>query len=149
MCYCLDTSAQIKVISPHKDLKVNVLRCQVQGEYCVIDMLFENVCPSDVKAQAASDLNLNKAYDDMGNVYGTSFDNHIFLYVGDMQNNLPGFGKAFDLPSEVPVKVRAMLQNISEIATSIKRLELTVDFNYSPWNIGRQHIKISNIPISR
>lgn len=149
MCFCLAASAQVKVVSPHKNLIINVMRCEVQGEYCVVDMLFENVGPSDVKAQSGSDLNLNKGYDDMGNVYGTTYDNMIFMYVGDMQNNLPGFGEAFDLPSGIPVKVRAMLKNINEIATSIKRLDLTLYFNYSPWKLGKQRVRISNIPISR
>lgn len=148
MCFCLAASAQIKVVSPHKNLIINVMRCEVQGEYCVVDMLFENVGPSDVKAATMS-FTQHKGYDDMGNVYGTAYDNSIYLYVGDMNNYIPGYGKTFDLPSEVPVKVRVMLQNISKIATSIKRLDLIIDFDHSPWKLGRQHVKVSNIPISR
>ena len=136
--------AQVKVVVPYEDLKVQVLRCAVVDGNCVVDMLFENVGAEDLKIW--SNVGFNKAYDDAGNEYNTSYDNTIFFYVGDMKNNISGFNKELNFMSEVPVKVRAELKNISEIATAIRRLEIAF---WVVTSLDRPTVKISNIPISR
>ena len=136
--------AQVKIVTPYKDLKVKVLRCAVIEGNCVVDMLFENVGAQDLKIWSSVDF--NKAYDDAGNEYNTNYENRIYFYVGDMKNNIPGFNKEINFMSEVPVKVRAELSNISEIATAVSRLEIAF---WVVTSLERPTVKISNIPISR
>lgn len=144
MCLSANALAQIKVSTPFKNLTVKVLRCMVQGEYCVVDMLFENTGADDIKI--STNVDFNRAYDDMGNEYNTSYDNTIFFYVGDMKNHIPGFNKDLTFIEGVPVKVRAELKNISKIANEIKRLDLAF---WSVKTLDRPTVKISNIPIQR
>ena len=136
--------AQVKIVTPYKDLKVKVLRCAVIEGNCVVDMLFENVGAQDLKIWSSVDF--NKAYDDAGNEYNTNYENRIYFYVGDMKNNIPSFNKEINFMSEVPVKVRAELSNISEIATAVSRLEIAF---WVVTSLERPTVKISNIPISR
>lgn len=144
MAFATSAFAQVKVTTPYKDLKVRVLRCAVIGDNCVVDMLFENVGPRDIKIH--TNVDFNRAYDDAGNEYNTSYDNTIFFYVGDMKNNIPGFNKEVNFMSEIPVKVRAELKNISEIATEIRRLDLVF---WLATTLDRPTVRLSNIPISR
>ena len=144
LAFATSAFAQVKVTTPFKDMKVRVLRCAVIGDNCVVDMLFENVGAQDLKIW--SNVDFNRAYDDAGNEYNTNYENTIFFYAGDMKNNIPGFNKELNFMSEIPVKVRAELKNISEIATEIRRLDLAF---WMPDRLDRPTVKISNIPISR
>lgn len=146
MCLCLGASAQVKITTSHKDFKIQVLRCAVQGSNCYVDMLFENVGTEDLNVSAKIDA--LKGYDDAGNQY--KWDNNangVFLYVANMNYAIPSYNSNMVFPSEVPVKVRMELTNISEIATQIRKLE----FHYLGPNdyLDNRVVKISDIPISR
>lgn len=143
----IELLAQMKIVSPDKNMTVKVLRCEVAGEDCVVDMLFENIGLSDVEVAGPGYVYQQKAYDDMGNVYGIDSGKIIYLYVGTMQRSLGSLEK-FDLPQGIPVKVRAVISDVSDIATAIKRLDIKLRF-FSPWLPGERFVKILNIPISR
>lgn len=144
LAFATHAAAQVKVSTPFQDLKVRVLRCAVIGDNCVVDMLFENVGPKDIVI--STNVDFNRAYDDAGNEYNTSYDNTIFFYAGDMNNHIPGFNKELNFMSGIPLKVRAELKNISEIATEIRRLDIAF---WMVSRLDRPTIKISNIPIAR
>lgn len=146
MCFCFAASAQVKITSSHKDFKIQVLRCAVQGGSCYIDMLFENAGTAGLNVRA--DIEALKGYDDAGNQYKYGNNsNGVFLYIANMNYAMPSYNSDAVFASEVPVKVRLEFTNISEIATEIRRLE----FHYVGPNdyLDKRVVKISNIPISR
>jgi len=144
--FCLSASAQVKITASHKDFKIQVLRCAVQGSSCYVDMLFENKGAADLNVRA--DIDALKGYDDAGNQYKYGNNaNGAFLYIADMNYAMPSYNSNAVFASEVPVKVRVEFTNVSEIATQIRRLE----FHYVGPNdyLDKRVVKISNIPISR
>lgn len=145
-----DASAQIKYKVCHNDLTINVLRCFVQSDgSCVVDFLMENNSMKDWKIQhipKGDTGHKNRAYDDMGNSYSS-----ILVAIGSTDKYLQWGYPSFDFPEGVALKVRAKIDDISEIATVIKRLDL--DIISRQWTCGddafRKPITIMNIPISR
>ncbi len=145
-----DASAQIKYKVYHNDLTINVLRCFVQSDgSCVVDFLMENNSMKDWKIKhipKGDTGHKNRAYDDMGNSYSS-----ILVAIGSTDKYLQWGYPSFDFPEGVALKVRAKIDDISEIATVIKRLDL--DIISRQWTCGddafRKPITIMNIPISR
>lgn len=145
-----DASAQITYKVYHNDLTIKVLRSFVQSDgSCVVDFLMENNSMKDWTVRhvpKGDNGHKNRAYDDAGNTYST-----ITLAIGNTDKYLLWGYPSFNLPEGVALKVRVKIDDISEIATEIRRLDL--DIISKQWTSGedafRKPITIKNIPISR
>ena len=65
----LSVNAQVKVVSPHPDVKVKFLRCIESGGTAVIEFTVNNLSNQDQEFTILGYNNYSTAYDDEGNVY--------------------------------------------------------------------------------
>ena len=141
--FTLASGQGVKVTTVSPDIKVRVLKCEATGNTVLVTLTLENTTSRDMNFSLCGGYdNHSVAIDDEGNKY----TNHqIHVKIGnDYYNSLFVMG---DLYSEVPLKVTYKITDVPESATSFSRLNLW--FNSNDRGIYDQHIKISNLPISR
>lgn len=139
--YTLAQTSGMKIVTGYPDLKIKVTRCEAFGKTVFIDMTFENIGSNDVMYSIyAGGWNNTVAYDDEGNKFEVL-----------MQEGKSGFRGLLErhwLPAEIPIKIRARIEGVSESATMFKRFDIGMDCE--AWGlVTNKPIKITNIPISR
>lgn len=128
-----------RLVTNHPDFKIKVLRCEVSGQTCVIDLLLENIGSTDVDIKRGRKL---IAYDDEANEY-----TNIKMAIGDLNEWLYPFGGR-TLLSEVPIKARIQIEGVKEAAKMFRRLDWGVEC--STWGLERdKFVKFQNLPITR
>ena len=97
------------------NMELTILRCVKSGDKCHIDGKIENIGPKDITYYIGGYIYTTTAlYDDMGNKYVVSN-----VWIGNMND------KAYSgvFPSQVPLKIRFEVNDVSEIATKFVRFE--------------------------
>ena len=125
----LSVNAQVKVISPHPDIKVKLLRCKEAGGTATLES------NQDQEFTILGYNNYSTAYDDEGNVYRG----------GNIQiSDQTYYAVSVVFPSNIPVKCREHIEKVSKYATEFSKA--TVGINYGQ---GTKIIEFFNIPITR
>ena len=131
------------------DIEVKFKRCICTGTVAYIDLLMTNYsgetmtpyCGGLDKAYAPDHL-FTRVYDDEGNEYIPN------VKIGNDYHQF-GVGFTFQLPEEVPVKVRVTVKNVDKYATEFTLL--TIGFANVGTNLSYDEgcLKIKKIPITR
>lgn len=122
----LSANAQVKIETPHPDLGVKISRCAYANGTVVIDMVITNFGQDEmVQFYTSSTVAYLTAYDDEGNMYTPQNSK---MQLGIISQGLKGFSE-FVLPSEVPLKFRVELQNISTKATKLSLIKMPIESN--------------------
>lgn len=132
----------LKISSPHPNLKVRITGCEGVGNDVVITLLLENTEGRDMNVQLEGGFDKHSmAIDDEGNQYSEYL---IQVKIGNgYYSQMSTYDKFY---SGVPMKATIKIGDVPEHVKSFARLNLQVTSN--DWGIY-DHIKISNIPISR
>ena len=131
----LSVNAQVKVVSPHPDVKVKFLRCIESGGTAVIEFTVNNLSNQDQEFTILGYNNYSTAYDDEGNVYRG----------GNIQiSDQTYYAVSVVFPSNIPVKCRESYRKSQQICNRISKA--TVGINYGQ---GTKIIEFFNIPITR
>ena len=131
----LSVNAQVKVVSPHPDVKVKFLRCIESGGTAVIEFTVNNLSNQDQEFTILGYNNYSTAYDDEGNLYEDAN-----IQISDRIG--PAISIVF--PSNIPVKCKLHIEKISQYATEFSKatLGLLLRGEY-------KSIEFFNIPIVR
>lgn len=135
MLLSLGIEAQVKVKSPHPDIKVKFLRCIESGGTAVIEFTVNNLSNQDKELNLSSCCGYSTSYDDEGNLYEDA-NIQISERIG------PAISIVF--PSNIPVKCKLHIEKISQYATEFSKatLGLLLRGEY-------KSIEFFNIPIVR
>ena len=141
-----NVSAQdaIKIVTGHPDLKFQIKRCVAQGKIVIIDMTITNNTENDIDVlMGETNCGPTVVYDSEGNTYDDWHKKPIKVGNKNFFENFRG-----KLISGVPVKVQLKIQDFSEKAESIARLDFM--FWSDQLNLGCSHaVIIRNIPVTR
>ncbi|EXZ04270.1 hypothetical protein [Bacteroides fragilis] len=135
MLLSLGIEAQVKVVSPHPDIKVKFLRCIESGGTAVIEFTVNNLSNQDKEFNLSSCCGYSTSYDDEGNLYEDAN-----IQISDRIG--PAISIVF--PSNIPVKCKLHIEKISQYATEFSKatLGLLLRGEY-------KSIEFFNIPIVR
>lgn len=132
-------SAGFQIVSPHPDLDIQFKRCAASASTVIIDLIMTNYGDDttfDLGGQG-NDKNSTLAYDDNGKQYAY---NYFTISIG---NGDPGFrGVSALFPTDVPIKVRVQISDVSESVQSFKRIHIYMRNMNDP-------IILYNVPITR
>lgn len=128
-------SSGFQIVSPQPDIDIQFKRCVISGSTAIIDMVITNY-GKDASIQLGG--NSNKVFDDAGNQYPNT---RVSIADGDMQD----WGQAL-FPTEVPLKFRLEIYNVSSKAETFKRINLNI---YSKSISFNEPIILTNVPITR
>lgn len=124
-----------QIVSPHPDIEIQFKRCVVSGSTAILDLVITNY-GKDVNLQLGG--RSNKVFDDLGNQYPQT---QVSIADGKMYE-----WKSALFPTDVPLKFRLQIYDISSQATLFKRIDLNI---YSKnINFG-DPIFLYNVPITR
>lgn len=131
---------ELKIVTGHPDLKIQVKRCVANGDQVFVDLTFMDEA-EDVKAAILSD-GWSEVHDSEGNSY-SGYPN-LFCKIGNGEyTTLP---PAFTLIEGVPVKVSFKLVKVPSSVEFIARMKIRMESKkYGVPN----YVTIKNIPISR
>lgn len=131
----LSVNAQVKVVSPHPDIKVKFLRCIESSGTAVIEFTVNNLSNQDKEFNLSSCCGYSTSYDDEGNLYEDAN-----IQISDRIG--PAISIVF--PSNIPVKCKLHIEKISQYATEFSKatLGLLLRGEY-------KSIEFFNIPIVR
>ena len=133
-------SAQVKINSGDPYIDLQYKRTVVSGNTVMVDFLMTNLSKSEIEACLYSFINLSFT-DDEGNMYDSQ---HFKIDIGSSGENTGIF------TPEIPLKVRFILTDIDEFATSITSIIYPYYYYRLPGNIATNcTMKIYNIPIPR
>lgn len=111
MLLSLGIEAQVKVVSPHPDIKVKFLRCIESGGNAVIEFTVNNLSNQDKEFNLSSCCGYSTSYDDEGNLYEDAN-----IQISDRIG--PAISIVF--PSNIPVKCKLHIEKIQP--NSLKQL---------------------------
>lgn len=133
-------SAQVKITSGDPYIDLQYKRTIVSGNTVMIDFLMTNLNKGEIEACLYSFVNLSFT-DDEGNMYDNQ---HFKVDIGNSGQNTGVFSP------EIPLKVRFILTDIDEYATSITSIIYPYYYYKMPVNNTINcTMKIYNIPIPR
>lgn len=132
------------------DVDVKLKRCIASGNSAYIDLVVTNWSDKDIRAfcmdkepMANYSHFYTAAYDDEGNVYKLKVKMSISISGEDVTYD------HFNLPREIPVKIRLYIKNLSEYAHEFKLLKVAFR-GVSPVDpYGAASLEVRGIPITR
>lgn len=129
-----------KIVSPHPDLEIQFKRCAASASTVVIDlvMTWHGDDANIVLGGEVSQKNTTIAYDDNGKQY--SFRQIPISVGGGRWDSYGNFSTLF--PTDVPLKVRLEIHDVSESVLEFKRLQISMKGVNDP-------ITFYNVPITR
>ncbi|WP_129662035.1 hypothetical protein [Bacteroides fragilis] len=133
MLLSLGIEAQVKVKSPHPDVKVKFLRCVEAGGSAILEFTVNNLGDKDTQFDIVGWQ--SKLYDDEGNVYT------------NLKAQISGrpMATAIELfPSNIPVKCKIHIENISQYASEFLKCLIPIN----AYSSGKT-IEFLNVPITR
>lgn len=134
----------IKIVTGHPDLKIEVLRCAASGPNVVLDLMVTNTGYEDVKDfKVHGSGYATKFYDNLGNIYenGHSIEVKIANKEYTVEYHL------IKLVAGLPTRLSYIVHNVSPRATSFALIEPDI---WSPdWSINKETVKIRYVPITR
>ena len=145
LCVCAATvfaQEGFRIVTNHPDFKIKVVRCEVSGKTCVIDLILENASSRDVRLNMSGNYYkvVSVAYDDEANEY-------VNFRVGIGSSGLDDAGVNTTLLSEVPVKARIQIEGVVPSATMFRRMDVT--FYCEEWGLNEnKKVKFYNLPIT-
>lgn len=128
-------SSEFQIVSPHPDIDIQFKRCVISGSTAIIDMIITNY-GKDATIQLGGYS--NKVFDDEGNQYPNT---RTSIADGEMQD----WDQAL-FPTDVPLKFRLEIYNVSSKAEIFKRINLNI---YSESISFSKPIILTNVPITR
>ncbi|MDY3070335.1 MAG: hypothetical protein SOR57_11955 [Parabacteroides sp.] len=132
--------AGFKIVSPHPDLDIQFKRCAASASTVVIDLVM-TWYGDDAQIYLGGEgykNNTTIAYDDNGKQYSYR---QIPISVGGKDWDIYGFNSTL-FPTDVPIKVRLEIQDVSESVQEFKRLQIYMRDVNDP-------ITFYNVPITR
>ncbi len=141
----LSVNAQVKVISPHPDIKVKLLRCKEAGGTATLEFTLTNLSNKDMTIYmwGAEPTRATKVYDDEGNIYDTDEQVSVQIANGPASSYMKCSENTF--PSDVPVKCRVFINGLDEYAAELSKV--IVDLLVV--NGTNKDIEFKNVPIIR
>lgn len=131
----------LRVVSPHPDMDVQVVRCRAAASTVLVDMVI-TYYGDDQKftlgGAGGNSKNTTLAYDDCGNQYDC-YSIGVRIANGNQEHY---HGTTALFPMEVPMKVQLEIKDVPETARRIQRLYLKV-------KSGNDPIMVYNLPIAR
>lgn len=135
---------QVRCSTDYPDLELKYKRTTVSGSNVYVDFTL-TYHGKDEMGIRISDGNNTIFYDDEGNIYkgqglsgmGERKNNNIIADVGNANSD---YGL---LPSGIPIKLRMLIKNVDEYATSFPKI--IIGFSSYGW----YEMQISNVPIPR
>lgn len=125
----------------HRNLKIEIKRCEAAGNTVVVDFMIENAGGNDADLRVWGG-NRSTAYDDEGNVYKGGA-----LQIKYGNSGLANWDVNGVLPSGIPLKGRIQIEGVPESITTFSRIDILMESN--AWDFHDKITKITNIPISR
>lgn len=130
------------------DIDVKFKRCICSGNTAYIDLVMTNwsnkdISPMPILSDPCNNSRYTSAYDDEGNMY--KFLTNLGLIIGGEVCS----GGPFNLPREIPVKVRVFIKNLDDYARTITMLKVAFYHTASVERNGAALLEIRNIPITR
>lgn len=135
---------QVRCSTDYPDLELKYKRTTVSGSNVSVDFTLTYHGKDEMEIRI-SDGNNTIFYDDEGNIYkgqglsgmGERKNNNIIADVGNANSD---YGL---LPSGIPIKLRMLIKNVDEYATSFPKI--IIGFSSYGW----YEMQISNVPIPR
>lgn len=129
-----------KIVSPHPDLEIQFKRCAASASTVIIDlvMTWYGDDANITLGGEVSQKNTTIAYDDNGKQY--SFRQIPISVGGGRWDSYGNFSTLF--PTDVPIKVRLEIHDVSESVLEFKRLQISMKGVNDP-------ITLYNVPITR
>lgn len=124
-----------QIISPHPDIEIQFKRCVISGSTAILDLVITNY-GKDANIQLGGSS--NKVFDDLGNQYPET-------QVSIAESGMYSWKEAL-FPTDVPLKFRLQIYDISSQATMFKRINLNI---YSRSISFGDPIFLYNVPITR
>ena len=128
--------AQVKITSGVAGIEFAVKRAFADGDNVCIDLLITNRSNYE---SIFFNLYYSKLYDDEGNEYT---ENAL------SREGPQTIGGKIDIPRDIPRKVRIVIKNVDEYATSFLLVKLAYEV-YNPTSSGTKTLSIKNLPIIR
>lgn len=125
-----------QIVSPHPDLEIQFKRCAIAGSTAVLDLVITNY-GSDIQVQLGGS-SYTTLFDDAGNQYSNT---EVSIANGDFKT----WSTAL-LPTDVPIKFRLQVSEISSQATIFKRININI--HNKTLNL-KEPIMLYNVPIAR
>lgn len=128
-----------QIVSPHPDLEIQFKRCAASSSTVVIDLVMINYGEDETLHLGGSGSNKNEtlAYDDNGKQYDYR---HFTTSIGS--GDFDAYGVSALFPTEVPIKIRIQISDVSRTAESFKRIHINLRGVNDP-------IIFYNVPITR
>lgn len=132
--FVLGANAQVTGTCTDLNIEAKIIRCMRSGDKCILDGVIENLGAKDILWYIGS-WNLNTVvFDDMGNQY--CIEKATVANVDEANRGT--------FPSQIPIKLRMVVENVSDIATEFRRVDLLMNLNDG---YDRDRIRFENIPI--
>ena len=131
----LSINAQVKIVSPHPDIKVKFLRCIESGGTAVLEFTINNISDQDQKFTISGYSNYSTSYDDEGNVYRGGN-----IQISDQNYH----AVSIVFPSNIPVKCRQHIEKVSQYSTEFSKATVGINFGK-----GYKQIEFFKVPITR
>ena len=131
----ISINAQVKIVSPHPDIKVKFLRCIESGGTAVLEFTINNISDQDQKFTISGYSNYSTSYDDEGNVYRGGN-----IQISDQNYH----AVSIVFPSNIPVKCRQHIEKVSQYATEFSKATVGINFGK-----GYKQIEFFKVPITR
>ena len=134
--------AQASVSTGHPSLSVDVKRCFANGQNVYVDMIFtvNNNWDRVVLENASGDY-ASFVFDDEGN----SYTNKFYFEIDGKSSSYQGW---IDIAPDVPRKMRLVISNVDEYASSLSLIKLSYSGGYRSTS-HHNYIIIKKLPISR
>lgn len=134
-----------KVVSPHPDVDVEFIKCQMVGTNAIIDLTLTNNNSNDGEICLAGgnyDNGHAEAFDDQGNSYSKS--NFAVSLANKEQQT---WVACSNFPSGITIKCRFTIENINKDATTFKKI--SVFGGCKALGFDEQPFILHNVPITR
>lgn len=105
-----------QIVSPHPDIEIQFKRCIMSGSTVIMDLVITNY-GKDASIQLGGSSE-TRVYDDLGNQYTNT-------KVSIAEGNMSNWEQAL-FPTEVPLKFRMQISDVSSKATAFKRINLNI-----------------------
>lgn len=131
--------AGFQIVSPHPDLDIQFKRCAASASTVIIDLIMTNYGDDATFYLGGSggDKNTTLAYDDNGKQY-----NYRYIATSIGSGDFDIYSSAALFPTDVPIKVRIKISDVSGSAESFKRIHINMRGINDP-------IILYNVPITR
>ena len=138
-------NAQVKVISPHPDIKIKFLRCKEAGGTATLEFTLTNLSRKDIIIYmwGAEPTRTTKIYDAEWNYYDTDEQVNIQIANGPASSYMKCTENTF--PADIPVKCKVAINGLDEYAAELSRVVIDM----LVVNGTNKDIEFKNVPIIR